>query len=339
MKRICCLKTAFGRKGDCAMGMGSVTSMNSMTSMHMITAASTEPKIKNILNEITNVQQQMQKLSSKEELSVNEKTDERKKLQKEVSSLNTELKQHQEELRKSQKRKIMMAKLQEDKQLAQKEAAEDKIQTKETSSDKANEKNLPTDKQQAGRQGTIILRNSDGTVILKDRMNQIENRGIDTEKKQEDGAKGESISDKETKTADNDRDTDIGLSPKKAHAMVSAGSSIQQANRLGAVIARTRDGIVILKGEMNQDERRDVNTERTQDALEKMEKKEQIATTFQFSVLGEANKTMKSAAEINDAAGIKNKTQGNAENNAFINAVKVSQEDPEAQQKFYVSFR
>ncbi|TGY95667.1 hypothetical protein E5329_13950 [Petralouisia muris] len=320
------------------MGMNSVPSMNSMSSMHMITAASTEPKIKNIQNEITNVQQQMQKLSSKEELSIHEKTDERKKLQKEVFRLNTELKQHQEELRKSQKRKIMMAKLQEELKTNEKEAAEDKNQTKETSSEKANEKNLPNDKQQPSRQGTIILRNSDGTVILKDRMNQIENRGTDTDKTQDDEAKEESISDKETKAADSD--TDIGLSPKKAHAIVSADASIQQANRLGAVIARTKDGIVILKGEMNQDEMRDVNTERTQDALEKMEKREQMATTFQLSVLGEANKTMKSALEINDVAGIKNKSQGNAEHNAFINAVRASQEEGlAAQQKFFLSFR
>ena len=90
---------------------------------------------------------------------------------------------------------------------------------------------------------------------------------------------------------------------------------------------------------MNQDEMRDVNTERTQDALEKMEKREQMATTFQFSVLGEANKTMKSALEINDVAGIKNKSQGNAEHNAFINAVRASQEEGlAAQQKFYLSF-
>lgn len=88
------------------MGISSITSGNNMSNMHMITATSTEPKIKHVQNEITNMQQKMQKVSSKEELSINEKTDERKKLQKEISSLNIELKQHQEELLRSQKEKF-----------------------------------------------------------------------------------------------------------------------------------------------------------------------------------------------------------------------------------------
>ncbi|MBD5492830.1 MAG: hypothetical protein HDR12_00215, partial [Lachnospiraceae bacterium] len=51
------------------MGIGSVTSTNSMSSMRTNTAASTDPKIKNIENKIKDAKQQMQKLSSKEELS------------------------------------------------------------------------------------------------------------------------------------------------------------------------------------------------------------------------------------------------------------------------------
>lgn len=320
------------------MGISNVTSMNRMPSMHMITAALTEPKIKNIQNELTNVQLQMQKLASKKELSTNEKTDEQKKLQKEVSSLNTKLKQQQEALRKSQKRELMLAKLQEDKKLTQKETSEDNIQTQETSKDKADDKALPT-KQDTKRLGTVILQNSNGTVILTGGMKQDGNRGIDTEKKQDDKAKEENTPEKETKTIDSDTSSDINLSAKKMHAIVSAGSSIQQANRQGTIIARTKDGIVILKGEIRQDELRDVNTERKQDELEKMEKKEQIATSFQFSVLGKANHTMKSATETN-MAKIKGRTQSSAENSAFVNAVKASQEENLAtQQNFYVSFK
>ncbi|MDE6664434.1 MAG: hypothetical protein K2K46_14005, partial [Lachnospiraceae bacterium] len=118
------------------MGIGSITSTNSMSNMQMITAASTDPKIKNIKNEITDAEQQMHKISSKEELSVNEKTDEQKKLKKEISSLNTKLKQQQEELLRAQKRESMLAELREDKKPAKEEKPEDKIQINETSSDK-----------------------------------------------------------------------------------------------------------------------------------------------------------------------------------------------------------
>lgn len=285
------------------MGIGSITSTNSMSSMQLAMARSTDSESKSIQNEITGVQQQMQKLSTSEELSVNEKTNERKKLQNEIANLNTELKQHQEELRRSQRREIMMAELQEDKELAEEEKSEDKIQTEETSLDKKDEKNLPTDNLQSEE------------------------------------TKKDDIADKDTKTIDsndNDIDIDTGLSHKKMHALVSADTSVQQAGRQGTVITRIRDGIVILKGEMNQDEKRGVDTEQKQTELEKMEKAEQRARASQFSVLGEANNIMKSAANIT-VTGTKNETVVNTENNTTMNAFKLSKEEEALQQKFYVS--
>lgn len=305
------------------MGIGSITSTNSMSSMQTLKAASTDPKIKKIQSEITNAKQQMQKLSPTEELSDNEKEIEREKLQKEISSLNTKLKQHQEELRKSQNKEIRMAELQEDQKLTKEEKSEDK----------ADEKNLPTNKQQTGSQGTVIANNNDGTVILKGKMNQDEKRSIDTEEKQADETK-----EKEAKTINSDTDTEFSLSHKKIYALVSADSSVRQASRQGAVIASTRDGIAILKGEINQDEKRGVDTEKKQAELEKMEKKEQRAIAFQSSILGEANNTIKTAVETN-VTGTNDKEQVHAKNNAFINALKVSQEEPQAtQQRFHVSF-
>lgn len=115
------------------MGIGSVTSTNNISNMRMFTAGSSEPRNKSIQNEIINVQQQMQSLSTKEELSVNEKMNERKKLQNELASLNTELKQHQQELRRSQNREIMMAKLRKDSEPATDETAKDKTQADEAS--------------------------------------------------------------------------------------------------------------------------------------------------------------------------------------------------------------
>ena len=64
------------------MGIGSITSAKTMTVMQVAPSALKDQKSKSIQNEITEVRQQMQKLSSKEDLSANEKTNERKKLQK-----------------------------------------------------------------------------------------------------------------------------------------------------------------------------------------------------------------------------------------------------------------
>lgn len=311
------------------MGIGSITSTSSMSGMQM-TAVDSESK--KFQNEITSAQQQMQKLSSKEELSVTEKNNERQKLQKEISSLNAELKRHQEELSRSQKREVMMAELLEDKQPTNEEKSEDKIQAKEseTSLDKSDEKNLPANGQQTGQQGTVIVKNSDGTVILKETSNQT------------DEANEKGIAEKETKNTDSDTAADAGLSHKEIRAMVSADSSIQQAGRQGTVIAKTRDGIAILKGEMRQDEKRGVDTEKNQAEIEKLEKQEARATAFQFSTLGEANNTMKSAAAAN-ITGIKDNTQVNAGNNGlsnpFINALNVTQQEEGwvSQQRFHVS--
>lgn len=104
------------------------------------------------------------------------------------------------------------------------------------------------------------------------------------------------------------------------------------------IIARTRDGIAVLKGEINQDEKRGVDTERKQAELKQLEKKEQRAISFQASILGEAHNTMKSAADTADT-GTNAKTWGNAKSNAFFNAVNISQRETQAaQQDFYVSF-
>ena len=312
------------------MGIGGVTSTSSMSNMQTLKAVSTDPKIKKIQNDITNAKQQMQKLSPKEELSATEKETERKKLQQEISSLNTKLKQHQDELRKSQQKEIRMAGLQEDQNLTKEEKPEDKTQTKGISLDKADERALPTDKHQTASPGTIITSNSDGTVILKGIMNQDEKHGVDTEEK--------GITEKEDKNKNSDTDSEASLSHKKIYAIVSADSSVQQANRQGTIITNTKDGIAILKAEMNQDEKRGVDTERKQAELEKMEKKEQRARAFQSAILGESNNTIKSAAKTN-VTGMNDKAQVTAKNNAFFNALRVSQEETQAaQQRFHVSF-
>lgn len=125
------------------MGIGRVSSWNCMSDMQMNPTGMTDTKSKSIQKEITDVQQKMQKLPSKEEYSPSEMADERKKLQKEISGLNIKLKLHQEKLLKSQKREAMLAKLQEEKELSP-----DKTE-KEEASDR---------EEQAKRQETVLTK-------------------------------------------------------------------------------------------------------------------------------------------------------------------------------------
>lgn len=327
------------------MSIGGVASTNSMSVMQMTTTNTTDTKSKSIQKELTDVQQQIQKLSSDEELSDEEKSNERKKLQKEKSDLNAELKQRQEELGRSQKREIMLAQLREDQNAAvetdsdgrirpEEEKSEDKPQTQETVSGQSEDKNPPVDGSQTRQPGTVIAQTSDGTVILKGTLAQQENTGADTAVEASDEAEEtgkETAAEKDTEPAKDGTVTDTGFSDREVHAMVSADTSAQQADRVGAIVAKTNDGIAILKSEIAQDERRGVDTERKQQELERLEKQEARAAAFQFSVLNGANNAMKATTETNEP-----ETKTNTENNAYARALSISQEE-QAQERFHVS--
>lgn len=333
------------------MSVGSVTSMNSMSSVQITRARSTDVKSKNIQNEIKDAQQQMQKLSSKEELSVDEKADERKKQQKEITNLNAELERHQKEFLRSQRREMMLAELRKEGQPTEEGKSADKTPTDKINKVGVAEKEIKTtdrnsntrlsqeetsavsavgaSEQQKDDQGTVIFKNSDGTVILKGEAKQSENRGIDADKKQTDETQ------KETKSINDDADKDTGLSQKEIHKMISSDVSAKQTSLKGTVIVRIREGIASLKGEINQDERHGVNTDKKQKELEKLEEKEERARTLSSSVLREEN-SITNPLENAKVSGIQSKT----DNNAVINFSQLSKEDDQeaAQQRFYVSF-
>lgn len=324
------------------MKTGSISSADRMALMQVTKAALKDQKSKSIQNEITAVQQQMQKLSSAEDLSVNEKANERKKLQKEISGLNTELKQHEEELLRSQKREQMLAALREDKNPAKENPAENEMRSEETAPTSSNTEdpkaqNLPSNNaQQVTQPGSVITRNGDGTVILKETLMQDRTPDAEAADKQADESEEEST-DKATasETLDNGMSADFRPTNKEIHAMVSADSALQQAGRLGTIISKTSDGIAILKEEIEQARDRDADTERQQAALQKMERQERLAMAFQSSILGTANDAMKS---VTDPVSAKEKRTTNTETNAYKNVLNLSQEDWTSQQKFHVSF-
>lgn len=322
------------------MGISRITSTNSMAAMPMNAVDLKDQKSKSIQNEITDAQQQMQRLSSKDTLSVDEKTDERKKLQREISNLNMKLKQHEEELQRSQKRERTLAELQENATPAKEEESKDKIQPAESSSNTTGQKNLPSNEQQrqTAQPGSVITRNSDGTVILKEILNQNTTSAAGSKDQRTDEAKEETGGKEKAESSDGNGAEDTNPSDQKMHAIVAADASLQQADRVGAVITRTSDGIAILKGEINQDKIRDedANTEKKQAELEKLENQERRARAFQSSIFGEANNAIKPAAETSVTA--KDNAQAAAEANAYVSALNMSLEDQTSQPKFFVSF-
>lgn len=333
------------------MSIGGVTSTNNMSVMQMTSTNITDTKSKSIQKELTDVQQQLRQLSSDEELSASEKSNEQKQLQKKKTDLNAELKRHQEELDRSQKRESMLAELRESQNtqkepnadgeiLPEEEASDDKLQTIETAAGQIGEKNPAsegTQSEQVRQPGTIITQSSDGTVILKEAAVQTENTGTDPVKETSaESADSEEKAGAETETmpAGDRVAADAGFSDREIRAMVSADVSAQQADHVGTVVSKTNDGIAILKGEIKQDEQRGVDTERKQDELDRMERQRARAMAFQFSVLGGMNDIMKTAAKANA-----DETESGADDagkSTYTGALNVSQE--EQAQRFYVSF-
>lgn len=254
------------------MGVGNISSMNGMSGMQMPVSGFTDTKSKKVQNEITEMQRKMQKLSSDEELSVDEKSDERKKLQQEISSLNTELQRYEEESLKSQKRKEMLAELRGEEEPAEEGESADKIQA-----DRKEEGAAETKTDAA----TVIFQDSDGTVLLKGGVDQAEERGVDAEKKQADETEEEDMSEEAVKPMNEEDETDTGISGQEMYAMVFAEDSEKQEETQDRVIADIKGDIAVLKGEISQDKRRGVDTDQKQEELEKLQRREERARELQ----------------------------------------------------------
>jgi len=303
--------------------------------MQMTMAGSADVKSKNLEKEIADKEQQMQKAASKEELSVEEKADQRKKLQREISGLRTELERYQEEALKSQKREKRMAELQKEAEPVKEGSAAEQARKAEEEEEDTSPKEISAAEsadmsaRQAGLPGTVIVKNSDGTVIFKGKTNEDEGRSVDRDQKQTDEARKGNIAEEETASKDEERNG--GLAVKETEEMVSADASTQQAGRQEKVIARIRGDIAVLKGEINQDEIRGADTDQKQAELEKLEKKEERARLLPFSVLGEADSTERPAAQAKASVA-----QTDAENNVFPFS---TEEEQASQQRFHVSLR
>lgn len=322
------------------MGIGAITSTGGMSFMQPASTDLKDQKSKSIQTEITEVQQQLQKLSSEEGLSANEKADERKKLQKEKSSLDTELKQHQEELLRSQKREAMLAELRGEQDPIGETGAEDEAAAAEPSANTAAQENPPTDGQsaQALQPGSVITQNSDGTVILKEVMNPAKTSEESGQTRQADAANAETTSEEETKPEDDDTDADpvseFRPTATEMQAMVSADTSSQLADRMGTLVTKTDDGIAVLKGEIKQDTLYGTDTERKQAELEKMQKQRQREMAVQFSMLGDADNAMKAAV---DTESTNRTVQADAGKHFQVSGLNVPQDEQTAQQGFHVS--
>ena len=187
---------------------------------------------KNMQNQIANAQKQLQDLSSNENLTLEEKMKKRQEIQKEISNLNQQLRQHQIEQRKEQ-------------------------QSKRTSMDDTLGGNQSKRTAKSGRKRS-------------------------------------------------------GLSQASMEAMISADSSMKQAQIQGGVAARMEGRAGVLKAEIKQDA--NGNTEAKEAELAEVEQKAANATASQINTIASANQAKEEAAKaeqsgIEDEADAKTRSK------------------------------
>lgn len=274
---------------------------------------------KGIEKEIAGVQRQMKSLSSKEELSVEEKTQKRQELQKEMSKLNTQLRQHQAEASKEQRRKE-----------AQKGSAGTEKESKE------NNKEL-SGKGASAREATG--KEVTGKEAVNQNITNTENKlsGRDTTGRE--AAKSGLQEDDSKKRAQKDEErTDASSRVSEEQAIYAAGSAIEQVKNQGAVIARIDGGIAVLKGEISQDENRGMNVDKKKEELEKQEKRAQRAADFRKSVIEEAKREMRpTQSKTGKQTEGRGKSRDDTDGRVFLKGMNFSQNNQQEMQNINIS--
>lgn len=277
------------------MAIGSVKAMDSMAGWQGSAAQRVDSVSKNIQNEISSVERQKQGLSSKRELSAEEKAKKKQELQQELSSLNTRLRQRQEEVSKEQKKEALSGEVKAaDGDVSKTEKSKGNTET--INADTVNGEKIKADGSEAEKKNTDTKGAEKGKVSAEGRT---------AEKDAED-----------TKGAENEKDEklkDIGIPQKDAQSIIKGNSFREQTKRREAVIARMEGSIAILRGEIRQDELRGADTEKKKAELKKQEKKVQKAASGIPNVKG-PTKSADAAARIKAGeektkAGVKGKAE------------------------------
>lgn len=271
------------------MGIGGVKAMDGIAGRQGAAVRPVDYASKNIQDEISNVQRQKQGLSSRQELSAEEKTKKRQELQQELSSLNTQLRQRQAEARKEQQKEELQGEVLRgeaqpaDGSVKDAEKAGNKVETEKAEKNKASIG--------AGEEKNIDVESSEKEAVSK---------GIPAAGK-EDAAKADK---KDAKLED------IGMPLREVQAIAEKDSAKEQTKRREAVIARMEGGIVILKGEIRQDELRGADVDKKKAELRKQEQKVQKAASGIPDVKG-PSKAAGAAAQVR-AAGEKENVRAGA---------------------------
>lgn len=266
------------------MGIGGVKAMDGMAGVQKTAVRPVDIASKNIQDKISDVQRQKQGLSSKQEMSAEEKAKKRQELQQELSGLNTQLRQRQAEARREQQKEVLLEEAQ---------PTDSRVEDAERGKDRAAAENEEKSKVNsgAGEERAINAENLEEEAVNKGLRTAEEETEKTKEKKK---AAGVDDKDKEPEN--------VGMPAEEMQAIIKREAFGEQTKRREAVIARMENGIVILKGEIKQDELRGADVEKKKSELKRQEQKVQKAASGLPDVKGPSKTAGRAAGVRTDAA-------------------------------------
>lgn len=267
-------------KGDEGMGIGGVKAMDGMAGVQKTAVRPVDIASKNIQDKISDVQRQKQGLSSKQEMSAEEKAKKRQELQQELSGLNTQLRQRQAEARREQQKEVLLEEAQ---------PADSRVEDAEKGKDRAATENEEKSKVNSGA-------GDERAINAKNPEEEAVNKGLRASEEETEKKKASGVDDKDKEPED------IGMPAKEMQAIVEREAFGEQTKRREAVIARLERGIVILKGEIKQDELRGADVEKKKSELKRQEQKVQKAASGLPDVKGPSKTAGRVAGVRTDAA-------------------------------------
>lgn len=301
------------------MKIGSVSAIENTTSVRSVSAVQ-KPEVKtvdtasrSIKDDIAALERQKQSVSPQTDISVDEKRRRRQELQQELSSLKTKLRMSEAEASEESRKEAVAdeerSDVQETEASRESKAAESVKAEEKAEAAKAKEK---AEAAKAERQEAQIRKMKEN--VLEDKAETITVRKQDADQDQAkeaaadktgtDGFKiegrteksGSADEDKKTE-AEKDKEKAPGFSKSEVRSMIEEDEAAKRAKQQGIIVARIENDIVILKGEIKQDEDRDVDVTKKKEELKEREGRAQWATNAQFSAIGQTNRKLQEDAQ------------------------------------------
>lgn len=294
------------------MKIGNISAIGKIASVRSVSAAqkpdvkTVDTASKSIQDDITAVERQKQAVSPQTDISVDEKMKRCQELQQELSSLKTKLRISESEAQRENRKEALAN---EERSVTEEEEAaggsrmaeavkEDAAEKEEAAKEERKEALIEKMKENASESKEV------NAAVQKQEADQAKVKEAEAGKTGTDGfnieertGKSVAASENEKAGAEEDKEKAPGFSKREMQSVISEDEAAERAKQQGIIVARIENDIVILKGEIKQDEDRGADVTKKKEELKEQEERAQWAVNAQFSAIGQTNRRLQEAAE------------------------------------------